>query len=401
MYEFEVEHEHAAATASPLWDPPAPGDKKGAAHSTGEVSPAPAGGAMENPHASAALAAPLFAHWGVSDTFPLVPEMLVDDGAGMPQFVPVRTDAQVEVHGQEEHTHGTAARPAQEKDDADKKEDGNQKSSKPSTEATGIGHSISIGRFVTAAHEVEAQWGKLKPQARADKVAAAANEELGRAGVPKTTTKLEELAPKNAHFAFTLWQLGLSKHDFTAQSMTRADAAAVASTVYHEARHAEQWHRMARLLAGQGKKASEIATTMHIPARIAADAAKKPLTATGTEGKEATSWYDSVYGANAAARNKTLTNLKTLAKKRNDAAIESNKRGAEYQKLAKDPKVAPKVLAAALARWKAAYAKWQAAVKEQQANYQAYRNLPEEADAWKIGSSVTAAYPKEAKPKGP
>ena len=158
---------------------------------------------------------------------------------------------------------------------------------------------------------------------------------------------------------------------------------------------------MARLLAGQGKKASEIATTMHIPARIAADAAKKPLTAAGTEGKEATSWYDSVYGANAAARNKTLTNLKTLAKKTNDAAIESNKRGAEYQKLAKDPKVAPKVLAAALARWKAAYAKWQAAVKEQQANYQAYRNLPEEADAWKIGSSVTAAYPKEAKPKGP
>ncbi len=416
MKDHAHEQEHRGATANSLWGSSSVQKDRGSQHPVFLEPAALASGAPVNPKASAALAAPLVAHWGVSDPVPAAPACEAD---GMPRFIPVSTEpvdgaeaqgrpgAAHESKGvsdnetQQDHAVGKTALPA--RDPGKEDEGGNsQQPPTPKAEMTGLGHSVSLGRFVTAAQEVESQWTKLKPQERANKLGQAANEELKQAGVPKTTTKLAELpAQRGGEFNFPVWTLDMSKATFSAASVTTADAGTIASHVYHESRHAEQWHRMARFMAGQGKKASEIASTMHIPARIAADAAKNPLTASGAEGKEAASWYESVYGKHAAKRNKIISNLTPLAKKVMDAATASNLRGAEYERTAKDPKADSKAQQAALARWKAAYAKWQAAAAEQQANYQAYRNLPEEADAWKIGDSVTATYPKATKPKGP
>jgi len=109
----------------------------------------------------------------------------------------------------------------------------------------------------------------------------------------------------------------------------------MADTVYHEARHAEQWYRMAQMRAGQGRTAAQIATEMGIPARIAAVAAGAPLARGSMDALIADGWYQSVYGSGSAHRERVLGPTGT---------------------------------------------------------YDEYMNLPEESDAWRVGGAVTEAY---------
>lgn len=99
----------------------------------------------------------------------------------------------------------------------------------------------------------------------------------------------------------------------------------VADTLHHEARHCEQWFRMARLLAGQKlgvpqadgtpadetTVAQEIADEMGIPSSAGLWAAQAPLMTGNEESAEAQEWYDSVYGANSAYRDLILGDLDT------------------------------------------------------------------------------------------
>lgn len=349
-------------------------------------------GSLAEPGASGALAAPLLAHWGVSET---AHSPVANEPGAKPVFIPIEEDsADIAPDSATVPHDGSMANPEQHHKSGRHGKGGKRHS--PAThqsEATGIGQSLSVGEFVTAAKDVEAHWDKLKPKERADKMAAAANAELTKAGVPKTTAVLAKLPGNEAgELNFSAWELKLGSPAFSTATTDSAKMADAASTIYHESRHAEQWFRMARLQAGKGKKASEIKSEMGIPARIAAEAAKNPLTGTGTEEKEAEAWYDSVYGTHAKARNEVLKQLAPLDKKVKDAAIKSNMLGNAYALIEKDPKADEKRKKSALDLWLHAYQAWQAAAKEQQANYQAYRNLPEEADAWKTGDSAKAKY---------
>lgn len=107
--------------------------------------------------------------------------------------------------------------------------------------------------------------------------------------------------------------------------LTTSEVREVADTLHHEARHCEQWFRMARLLAGQklgvpqadgtpvdeATVAQEIATAMGIPPSAALWATQAPLTTGTEESAEAQEWYDSVYGANSAYRELILGRLDT------------------------------------------------------------------------------------------
>jgi hypothetical protein len=84
--------------------------------------------------------------------------------------------------------------------------------------------------------------------------------------------------------------------------------------------------------------------------------------------------YDSVYGKNAAHRNKTLTDLPVKTK-----ALDTAK--ANMDKVNADPK-------SSAADKKAATDKAIAAYNDYKKTYDAYRNLPEEADAWRTGNAV-------------
>lgn len=146
--------------------------------------------------------------------------------------------------------------------------------------------------------------------------------------------------PGNAgQFNFATWSMGLGKTPFdptTYEAGHVADHADLLDTVYHEARHSEQWFRQARERAGLGATAAQIVETIEIPQAIADAAVANPITQCDKSQYEAEAWYQSVYGSGAAHRDATLSDVQT--------------------------------------------------------HYEDYKNLPEEADAWKTGGEVTDAY---------
>lgn len=84
------------------------------------------------------------------------------------------------------------------------------------------------------------------------------------------------------------WAIHLTPNAFTnekrklpivsANQLTVDEAAEITDTLYHESRHAEQYFRMARMMAGRGSTAEEIAKNLQMRKDAAAAAAEVPLT---------------------------------------------------------------------------------------------------------------------------
>jgi hypothetical protein len=82
-------------------------------------------------------------------------------------------------------------------------------------------------------------------------------------------------------------------------------------TLYHETRHAEQFFRVARYLAGRGLGAREIAQLTDIPEWVAAEAVRNPLFMPDRgwtpETLQAVRWYHALAGSGASHRRSVLT----------------------------------------------------------------------------------------------
>jgi peptidoglycan hydrolase-like protein with peptidoglycan-binding domain len=234
----------------------------------------------------------------------------------------------------------------------------------------GLAKDTAVEDFAADAKAVENQWATLgNAQARGRALLEAVNAQLTASQTPACLMALQDLGNDAGQFDFATWTLALGQTPFSADSVTGEEAADMANTVYHESRHAQQWFLMARMLAGQRQTASQIATGMGIPANIAAQAVANPAAPGSTEAVEAAGFYESVYGGHAAARNQTLDDVEKL----------DTKQKAARQAFEDDPTPLNQArLAAAKAAFEEAYAR--------------YRNLPEEADAWRQGDAVTAAY---------
>ncbi|WP_075341270.1 hypothetical protein [Tenacibaculum agarivorans] len=134
----------------------------------------------------------------------------------------------------------------------------------------------------------------------------------------------------SANFDFKTWKMQIDP-----EKLNEIDAG-LANTLYHEARHSEQWFKMIAKRLMEGQKKEQIVSTMGVPEEIVQKAIEiGPENILPVEQKEAvTSFYESVYGKGSAHRTKVLLNL--------------NKDG----------------------------------------NYEAYKKLPEEVDAWEVGGNV-------------
>lgn len=178
----------------------------------------------------------------------------------------------------------------------------------------GLSDQEEADTFSEEAADVRDEWGELDADERAARLADAANDRLAAAGVPACVHELVELAGTEAgQFDFTTWTLRLGSGAFSLDEVTPEQALNAARTVYHEARHAEQWFQIARYLAGRGRSAAQIRQAMTIPAHVAAAAAANPLRRGSTESVVAEGWYQSVYGSQAAARNRTLDEVRAAS----------------------------------------------------------------------------------------
>lgn len=229
----------------------------------------------------------------------------------------------------------------------------------------GPGQGLEFG--AAAQTEVIDQWNELTPQQRGTELVRLVNAHLEGAGIPPVTPNVEDGGNNLGSFSFGTWQMDIGEVALQDEQLTLAEAKDVVNTIFHEARHAEQWFRMAQLRASQGRSGAQIATETGIRADIAELAAASPLEPGSMEALVAKGWYDSVYGSGSDHREAVFDEL--------DAADEAL--AAATERFDADP--SPENRAAA-----------RAARARRQRAFAAYRELPEENDAWATGPQAEA-----------
>jgi hypothetical protein len=243
------------------------------------------------------------------------------------------------------------------------------------------------GRRIAAKSQgVFGRWAKLSPTQRLHELVAGVNEELAKLGCPPLDpVVLFKGGTTRGRLNFAQWELAVNEDLLKSANISEAAFADLVGTITHEARHGEQWFRMAQLEAmTSGANAAAIAKKLRIPHEVAEAAIEVqngfrkgiPLVAGSAAEAEAKAWYKSVYGADKAARAKAYKDLRAAGKKVAEATEE----------LASVKKTRPKGhpdIAAAEARWKQAKA-------ERVKARQPYLALPEEVDARAAGDAAAA-----------
>jgi hypothetical protein len=168
---------------------------------------------------------------------------------------------------------------------------------------TGMRRGPAIERFVHKAVSFLGHNRDAELRIFAIYLGAAVNEELAAVGCPAVKVELNQ-SVKGAEFDAASWTMTINPAEFshrpgvrTLGDLEREEAAVIASTVYHEARHAEQRFRVARLDAAEGHKPG-----FTMPGDTAEAAAAAPLTRGGREAQEASEWREDQTGADALYR---------------------------------------------------------------------------------------------------
>lgn len=216
--------------------------------------------------------------------------------------------------------------------------------------------------------EVIDEWATLATaEARRDRLVELVNQRLASAGVPPVTPAFDANANNAGSFSFATWVMRIGRARLEGDSISEEDARNIAATVYHEARHTEQWFRMAQLRASQGLGVAALATELGIEARIARLARAEPLVRGSMDAVIAQGWWDSVYGSGSAHREAVLTEVDRASTERRAAqtAFDTNGTAANQTRLDR-----------ANERFATAFA--------------AYQNLPEENDAWATEPAAAA-----------
>jgi uncharacterized Zn-binding protein involved in type VI secretion len=203
----------------------------------------------------------------------------------------------------------------------------------------GFGMAVSSRRtqFVESMQKLLGEWSSLSPDGRmvAMQIALAA---VAPSSMPELSVDPEDLdADCYGHLDFRRWQVKVNKALVNGE-MTEERMAVLSNTLYHEARHGEQWFNAAQSRAAAGDEAKKIAEDMHIPPDVAAAAVQDPAPRGTPAGEMGAAVNTSVYGSRSQQRNETLTNM------------------------------------------------------DSEGNYDKYRALPEEEDAWRQGDAVEDEY---------
>jgi hypothetical protein len=201
----------------------------------------------------------------------------------------------------------------------------------------GMGLAALRAAFATAMHTLLGNWDKQTQDERLASIQAA----LGAAkapSMPHLEVRPVALDPSlHGQLDFTRWQIDINE-SLIAGEMDAPRMAALSNTLYHEARHGEQWYNAAQSQAAFGADSQTIANDLHIPRTVATAAVSDPAPRGTPAGEMGAAVHTSVYGSRAQHRNDTLTHL------------------------------------------------------DSDDNYTNYRVLPEEEDAWRQGDLVEANF---------
>lgn len=244
--------------------------------------------------------------------------------------------------------------------------------------ATGIAQTSYINEYVGVACELIGSWGKLTDVQRATMLVNSAETQLNKFSVPIPGFGWDQtLRPALAIFNYQLWLVELlpGKWKLNVKSgeedKFKKGVAKLADTIYHEHRHCEQWFRIARWLASGGWKVPNIMGLMRIPEGTVKIAVTQTAVLSPEEQREASDWYQSVYAHAAAPKS---FGEGTGAGNLNARDIILGPGQLKPLKPTAGQPLKPELVEISQMR--------------QNAQYQQYRNLPEEEDAHAVGTAV-------------
>jgi hypothetical protein len=168
------------------------------------------------------------------------------------------------------------------------------------------------------------RWQQLSVDERIAELIRLVNTHLANAKVPPVAPNPQDTLNSGV-FNFPDWTMIVGKQAMAIEQPNLAQAKDFVDTIYHEARHAEQWFRIAQLRCLQRRarnpKATDdqiaraVATELGIPKNIADEAVKPPPFALGSmDALIAQGWFDSVYGSGSTRRTQILTELEKALK---------------------------------------------------------------------------------------
>ncbi len=189
----------------------------------------------------------------------------------------------------------------------------------------GLNSSRIIAQFSRDIKSLENNWDQLTSGQRQDSLQTSLNKSLSSAGVPSIKIELKQFpAQLQGQFDFHNWKMYVNEDLVKDSKLSPKEASNLAQTIYHEARHGEQFYRVAELLAsnppdGQKRTPQEIAKKLQffgVPGIALAQQAaqtgqKTPLSP--EQLIQARAWYQSVYGKDSQ-REQVLKNLNSTEK---------------------------------------------------------------------------------------
>ena len=236
---------------------------------------------------------------------------------------------------------------------------------------SGLQRGEQAREYAGKADELAAEWDRA-PLLRAHTIVSAANERLAAAEVPACSPGVVDLGTAVlGQFEHASWTIFIDDDLVAGPSVDPATGKSrikpAMADVYHEARHAEQWFWMARMLAGRTPTPSvdQLAKRAEIPGPIAERALGKPFPPGTTEAAIAEGWFDAELGSRRADTKR--------ARDRAQAAREAQFKAEQVAR--DDPTEANQARAAA-------------AKRRADALFAIYRDIPTEGDAFRAERKV-------------
>ncbi len=203
----------------------------------------------------------------------------------------------------------------------------------------GLWDPANAAEFCKDMCDLKKKWDKMTPAERRAALDKAVNKQLAKSGVPHVGINPKALGGSTwGQLDFQSWNLDINQNLLNKATLTDADMSNLGNTVYHEARHGEQWYGMAQSQAGSFGSGGALASNMGIPQSVGNSAFANPAAAGSYTSGFGNTMYQSVYGPDGGYRNGVLTSLGNTPPPPN--------------------------------------------------GYQQYRALPEERDAWRTGDTM-------------
>lgn len=173
----------------------------------------------------------------------------------------------------------------------------------------GLANPANAAEFCFDFEKLASNWSTLTPLQREQRIEVITNRQLAKSAVPtQSVMSSAKHVPGNAQYNFITDKLMISQAQLNTAILSKKGAKQLANSVYHEARHAEQWNLMSRLLAGKGVTVQQLENSLGISKKSAISAIANPLKGVSAQYNLAQASYDSVYGSRGKNRNAVLTN---------------------------------------------------------------------------------------------